>query len=336
MAFSGGAPSVVSQVFTYIQGQAQSRSLEVNREASNLASQLGSAPVMPARTELQRLDVERPAAYEMPREYSVTIEDIRREYGDEAAAVAQQLSDDYDSFLTEWFPDLSTYVAPAVAWVVQTLTQGGTGINANVEAQLWARDRARILNESHRAADEAMSAWVGRGFSMPPGMLVHQLATLDRDAQDRVGESSRTQAIKSFDTEIENVRLAVARAFTLKEQAIAGASKYMLDFLAPQEQGLKTARLVSDANSALVNGFAAYYAQEMAFGQQMFARDKTNAELKAQVDQSKFTGELTLLTARAQAAAAALQAYSQQAAAALNGLHAQGSVSGVDQTIQNL
>jgi hypothetical protein len=336
MAFSGGAPAVVSQVFSYIQAQAAARASEVTSAAAALNTSIGATPRLPSPVRLEPLDVNPPSSYTLPSDYALTVDDIRDQFGDRAAETALQLSADYLAFLDKWFPTASTYIGPAVDWVVSTLSVGGTGINAAVEAQLWARERARVLKESTRASDEAMSTWVGRGFSMPPGMLVHQLATIDRDAQDRVGEGSRTQAIKSFDTEIENVRLAVARAFTLQQEAIAGASKYMLDFLSAPQQALATSRLDVDTNTALVNSFISYYAQELALGQQQFGRDRVNAELTVQKDTSVFTGEIALLTARAQAAQAALQAFSQQAAAALNGLHAQGSVSGVDQTIQNI
>ena len=55
--------------------------------------------------------------------------------------------------------------------VLSDLLNGGTGLGANIEAAIWARARARQVDENEKTYDEALNFWSSRGFSMPPGML---------------------------------------------------------------------------------------------------------------------------------------------------------------------
>src|SRR6185503_2244927 len=114
-------------------------------------------------------------------------------------------------FMATFFPNTS-YLDDALAWIDGAIKTGGSGIRASVEQQLWERGRARVLADSARAEDEAMATWASRRFPIPPGALTNQVNQIRLDASQKLAETSRDIAVKSFDTEIENLRFAVKTA----------------------------------------------------------------------------------------------------------------------------
>lgn len=323
MAFTGGAPAVVSQVVQIIQGFA---------DKNNGALLTAINTVNSAAQTKTTLKVPTPITFNLPPVFPVPSATAVNS----SSTVTAMLGAEFNSLIQTRFPGISSYTMPAESWVQRALTQGGSGIDANVEAQLWARDRARILAETHRASDEAAATWIGRGFSMPPGMLVHQLQTIDREGRDRIGESSRTQAIKSFEAELENIQLAVKQAFDARVAGVNAAIEYMKVMIAGPADEVQRGQLENEKYRALTAALTETFRANVSLA---------DLDLRSGISQHQADVEIAKTEAQlasqqvanmVQAAASAVQAFGQQASAALNGLHAQASISGADQTIQTL
>ena len=97
---------------------------------------------------------------------------------------------------------------------------GGTAIPADVEAQLWQRDRSRLLMDAQRATEDTVDSWASRGFPLPPGAAVNARLTIQRDVQGKIAESSRERAIKNADIIIENIRIGLQQG--IADAAAAG------------------------------------------------------------------------------------------------------------------
>lgn len=237
----------------------------------------------------------------------------------------------FSAFLDAHYPT-AQYAGLADTWLHNALAGGGTGISESVENRLWERDRTRLLKDAARATDEAMTTWMARGFAIPPGALIHQAATIERDAQEKISESSRERVIKSFDAELENVRLAVKASVELRNNAISAANAYLaaaIQFNSVQSNltieevkaKLKKAELAIDIYKTDLNrvGIVNQYAQASS----QLTQEGNIAVLRATTENVSAANQLY---------AAALQAAAQQAAAALNGLHVQAGISGSDVT----
>ena len=114
----------------------------------------------------------------------------------------------FTDFIDKYFPPPHCHEA-ALRWCCRAINEGGTGIRASVEQQLWERDRARIAREFERQQQAAASEWAAKGYPMPPGALAAQVAQMRVESARELSASSREIAIKSFETEIENIRFAV-------------------------------------------------------------------------------------------------------------------------------
>ena len=143
-----------------------------------------------------------------------------------STAVINQLADLYSGWLVEYAPDDTPWLVQTQEWLTKALTTGGTGINPSIEAQIWARDRSRILREAERAEEEVISSWAARRYPLPPGAAAWQLANIRKDASDKIANASRDVAIKQAEIEVANAKFAVESAIKLYGVYSGAASDY--------------------------------------------------------------------------------------------------------------
>lgn len=94
---------------------------------------------------------------------------------------------------------------------------GGTGLPAPIEEALFNRARSRESREVSRAVSEAMRDWSSRNFTMPPGMLVKQIATIREDGQLKAAELNRDILIEASKMEVEQIRFLVQQGMSLEQ-----------------------------------------------------------------------------------------------------------------------
>lgn len=328
MAFDGGASAVVSEVFTNAWLQAQLLTDQGKAAISAVSIAAGAVPLLPALP-----DIPVPAAPPTPT-LTGTAFAPDTAVATQAAAVQALLTTAFSGFIATYYP--AAVDANAQAWINRALTSGGSGINVTVEDQLWARDRARVLRDAARATDEATSAWLARGYSLPPGALIHQAAVIDREAAEKIGESSRERAGKSFDAELENVRTAVAQAVTLRGAALSAAEDYMRAVALGPQIGAQvagdTARFYSAINDTLVR----FYQAQSEVSLNVSRISTSVAELKERGYEAQLRADTEYMGHRVSAAVATAQMIGQQASAALNGLHASAAIAGTDSTTTSI
>lgn len=143
----------------------------------------------------------------------------------------------FDDFAAKFLPE-SGEVQTAMQWLVDAIKANGTGIPIHIENQIWERDRARVGKETGRQVATAINSWAAKGYSIPPGAMVGQVAAIRRDAHDQLSTSSREIAIKVTEIHVENARFAVEQMLSLRNQALAQATDYMKAMMmSPQYAG---------------------------------------------------------------------------------------------------
>ena len=113
-------------------------------------------------------------------------------------------------YKSEVLDELSHYIKKGIV-------EGGIGLPAPIEDALFNRARTRESRETSRAVQEAMNDWSTRNFSMPPGMLVKQVATIREQGQLRAGELNRDILIEATKMEIEQIRFLVQQGMSLEQ-----------------------------------------------------------------------------------------------------------------------
>lgn len=156
-------------------------------------------------------------------------------------------------YKSEVLDELSHYIKKGIV-------EGGTGLPAPIEDALFSRARTRESRETSRAVQEAMNDWSTRNFSMPPGMLVKQVATIREQGQLRAGELNRDILIEATKMEIEQIRFLVQQGMSL-EQLTTNIFNNFTNRL------FEIARFNAESQISVFNAQIAFFnAQNEAFG----------------------------------------------------------------------
>lgn len=319
-----GAPVIVSQI---VNANWANAILLLNRAAALMDGAVDIADPAP-QMEIPQLDLTYDPA-EKPELPDFDPNDGTSIYNDARAEIDTLLTDGFTDFLTKYFPDGAYYTA-ALSWLERAINDGGTGISTAVETQLWERGRTRLAGEALRAENDAMQAFANRGFPLPPGALVHQVGLIHQDRRDKLAEQSRDISIKSFETEIENVRFAVKTAVDLRLSALAAAGDYIKALILGPQTAADLTRTLTAVRTEFARSLVAMYQAETAALDPRVRLSIADAEIKSAGAQANLRASSSAIEDRARAALAYAQSVAAAASASLNGINASASISGSD------
>ena len=258
------------------------------------------------------------------------LRDLEITFGVEAAKIATKLRSDYALILTEAFP--TPHFTQVEDRLQRAFTEGETTLNVEAEHQSWTRERSQLLQQAADANEATMLKWATRGFSSPPGGMVHEMSMVDRAAQAKIGELSRAAAVAAFGRELDSVREAVERGIELHKFAIISSIEYMREHMNATEFGLDITKNTQAAYDKLRTTTYDYYKYLQASQDWSLEVDRYDAEEinKREVKEDEYQMRaINVVVSALIARSAALQS---AASAALNGLRGEARVSGQDTT----
>jgi len=231
------------------------------------------------------------------------------------------------------------------AKLLRDVLYGGTGLNADIEAEIMARETERDNLLLQEAIDKVSTEWSKRRFALPNGVLAANIRRVYTDWENARLDKSRKIAEDSERIAIENTRWANDSGITLEQ----GKREYKTNYWRRKLDGEIG---VMNAGVAVFDGyvkkFVAHYEGEKAKAQGFAAGAQAQASIlgaKAEVFKAKVSleaaqGDVTVkayeVNARiaeaisriaVEAASAAAQAASHIAAGALSAIHASASIS---------
>lgn len=237
------------------------------------------------------------------------------------------LSGQLGTFFTNYYPLVSDAYDEATAWLVNTITNGGTGINPVVEDQIWQRGRDRIVRDGLRVESQTQADFARRGFRLPPGVLAARLSELRFEQLTKTQEFSRDVAIKQFETEIETLKFAVQTAIDSRLRALSAASDYIRAFMSAPDAAARVASLNADAKARMMSATADLYRARLSRDEIAMRVPLANSNAEIQSSGLRMDGFYKGIDARVRAAAAAADSYGSTAAAALSSLNSVASIS---------
>lgn len=242
-------------------------------------------------------------------------------YDANAGALVDKLATTFADFLNVYFPRTNACLTSAEQWLCDTIQNGGTGIPADVENQIWERSRARELTDANRLEEEAYAEFASRGFSMPPGALVERVDRIRQDAADKVSTHGRDVAIKQAEIHIDTIKFAVSEALKYRVAAIQAALDYWKGYLSPYDIAAKRALAEVEITTKFYNSALEYFKAEISlYGHVVNAQaTQIGDELKAYGMEISGVGEWA--QARSNAAGRAAQAAGAIGASAQSGLN---------------
>jgi hypothetical protein len=321
-----GAPVIVSQVFNAMWKNAHEMSragLDYTNRGALISGQAPHMvyagldtsylpPLVPILPDETRLDGE--AMYNAQRDKLLVV-----------------ITEGMARFIADFFPNPQFY-EHALKWCDSAMTTGGTGIDPLVEQQLWERARARLLADSARMEDEAVATWANRRFPMPPGALHGQLQQISLDASRKLAEQSRDISIKSFDTEIENVRFAVKEVIDQRQVALNAMGDYIRTLMQGPQVAMQLTTGLAGVRSEAARNMVALYTAQSAAADPRIRLAITDAQLRQQAGEANLKSDVASIDAQARASLAAAQMFGTQAASGFNALHAGATIGAQDST----
>jgi hypothetical protein len=237
----------------------------------------------------------------------------------------------FSSFIGTYFSNPRFY-NDALAWCDTAITTGGSGINTFVEQQLWERGRARLLSDSQRLSDEATAMWANRRFPLPPGALANQVLQINLDASRKLAEASRDISVKSFETEVENIRFAVKEVLVQRKVALDAAGDYIRTLMLGPQTAMQLATGLAGLRNEFARTLVALYGAQVSALEPRVRLAITDAQLKMEAEKANMAAISTSVDQKVRAALEGAQLLASQASAGLNAIHAQAGISGSDQS----
>jgi len=235
--------------------------------------------------------------------------------------IIEDLSDRFADFFVRFFPINPALMNAVEAWLSSAIA-GGTGINSTVEGRIWQRDRDRITNEFSSASEEATAVWASKGFPLPPGAAVGNLADLARKRSEAIAASSRDAAIKAWEIEVENVRFAIAQAIDYRSKALAAAGDYIKALAVAPNLASQLATESSGAQARLISAAASFYNARLSASELAQKKNIAQADMELKAAMASGDNAVKYVEAKVDAAVGVAQSLGQQASAALNAVNA--------------
>ena len=222
----------------------------------------------------------------------------------------------FDAFIARFFPKVEECLVTSIGtWICNTINNGGTGIPAIIEDQIWERSRAREQQDMDRQKDETVYAFSERGFTLPQGALFAALQDIEFQHSQKVSTHSRDVAIKQAEIEIENIRFAIQQGINLRQIGLNAVNDYLRAWLDTAKTAVDYANALVSAKLKLYDSTSAYYNALIAAAslEYEWGRDKANQTLTQQGLIVSASNENT--RGRVNAAISAAQVMGQLAAA---------------------
>lgn len=111
--------------------------------------------------------------------------------------------------------ELGTYLYNLL---LEELQNGSTGLNEEIESDIYARESERDLYELEKTKDRMARLWSESGMALPDGVLLSALSKADIEYQNKYSDKSRDVRIESFKRADDNAKFV--KDLTVKYESI--------------------------------------------------------------------------------------------------------------------
>lgn len=239
--------------------------------------------------------------FTMPQDYAVVPITIRALQGFQIPGFnGTPPEDDIGSLQVDYTYRETGYQSPLAtqleAWIIEGLTNGGTGLAPAVEQAIFDSFRARLDEEFASAYEKEMKFFAVRGFTRPPGALRGALQEVHNQFNRRIAEANRDIMSKQADLAQTNTQFILKMAgeyerflrdfYTATEaRAMESAKNVVLLAIAQQQARIARYNAVLDA----------YKTSAAVYESQIRAMMLVIEEYKAELEAGKLSMEVQLM-----------------------------------------
>lgn len=234
----------------------------------------------------------------------------------------------YSGYISTYFPTNATLYSLAETWITDQLNNGGSGIDPDIEAQIFERDRSRISAEATRAIADIESTWAAKRFPIPTGAMQYQTAQVENAKLAELSKSSRESAIKVFDAELDMVKTALGLAKDARKEAVAAAGDYIRVMSGSQTTSTQLVTNRAATQNGLISAVAGLINARTNAADTVFKAGYMSSELGQRTGELASKIAMEQMNKRGDIAVAAADTVARQTAALLNNLHTSVGVQG--------
>lgn len=202
---------------------------------------------------------------------------------DKYAEWIKRLDDGTEDWVNKYFPAINACFRELPEQFLCDVISGVKpfGLDKTVFDLIWQRARDRQVRVSRGDRSRVYREFGQRGWTIPPGSMVAQLAAVDERASDQLAEVSREQAIKDAEIRLDLLKFAEEQALVHKRGMLAVLLDFVRSWLAVPNDGIEQSRLKLDAQRALYDALGRYYNVEALY-----------EELRLKVEQARVDTDL--------------------------------------------
>lgn len=241
------------------------------------------------------------------------------------------LNDNVDAWLAKYFPAINgNFNNVPEDYLVGVI--GGTkpfGIDKSIFDLVWQQSRDRVYRTTQTEQRQLEASFSSRGFSIPPGALIDQIAASERRATDATLDSLRDAAIKEADIKVDLLKHAVGIAAQLKQGILATSAEFFRNYYSVYQLSNETARVRAQAYDAYYQALQSFYNVEVSWEGLRLRAAETTAQVGVDTDRNR----LSLFDAANNVSGAYSQAVQGFTNAAGSAYNAAGSLTVQTQTV---
>lgn len=233
------------------------------------------------------------------------------------------LTDKFVSFQADYFPDDAASYSEAAAWLQAAVANPNAGIPLAVQEQVFEDDRSRILADAGRATADVLATFATKRFPLPPGAAAAATIEIQKEAQNKIAESSRKVAMAS----VEQMRFAVEKLLMTRQLAMATAVDYIKALASGPDMASRVVNVGYDAQSKLISAASQFYNSRIAAAELTSKINQFNVSSALQASEKNQSADITMIQTKIETLLTEAKALAQMSASMYNNLHASAGVS---------
>jgi hypothetical protein len=192
-----------------------------------------------------------------------TVNDSTLTYEAQLDKLIALLSNQLAGFFATYYPLASDAFDEATNWLVNTITNGGTGINVAVEDATWQRDRERIISDGRRVQATISTGFASKGYTLVPGAMQEDIKRALFEQAANTGIASTSKAAKHLEIEIETIKFAIGKAIDSRTMAMNAAADYIRAIASSPDAAARVAGLNTENQARMVAAYSSWYSTRL-------------------------------------------------------------------------
>jgi hypothetical protein len=188
---------------------------------------------------------------------------------DSSGEQIQFLNGEVDKWIDKYFPELNACLKSAPEqWVCNILSgENEYGLNRTVFEIVWHRARDRAYRASATEQSTLQAQFSERGFSVPPGALLHMQNEAEQRAGNAIAEVNREQQVRESEIKLDLLKFAADQAVRLKLGIMDALRAFYVQWAQLPDKDIERARIRAQAQASLYSALSSYYNVELGFEQ---------------------------------------------------------------------